>query len=53
MPNVSIAGQGTHNVVYVETQADTVYAVDADSGAQLWSASMLNGSTVANGTFLA
>ncbi len=52
VPNVSIPGQGTHNVVYVATQADTLYAIDADSGAQIWSASMLNGGAVANGTFL-
>src|ERR1700687_3402385 len=43
MPNVNIPGQGTHNVVYVVTQADSVYAIDADTGAQLWYASMLNG----------
>ncbi len=36
MPNVTIPGQGTHNVVYVVTQADSVYAIDADTGAQLW-----------------
>jgi len=42
MPNVNILGQGSHNVVYVVTMADSVYAIDADSGAQLWHASMLN-----------
>jgi hypothetical protein len=42
MPKVNIAGQGTHNVVYVVTMADSVYAIDADTGAQLWHASMLN-----------
>ena len=35
MPNVNIAG-GSHNVVYVVTQQDSVYAIDADTGAQLW-----------------
>jgi hypothetical protein len=30
VPNVSIPGQGTHNVIYVETQNDTLYALDAD-----------------------
>ena len=40
MPNVNIPGQGTHNVVYVVTMADSVYAIDADTGAQLWHASM-------------
>src|SRR5271157_744883 len=36
MPNVNIPNQGTHNVIYVVTQADSVYAIDADTGAQLW-----------------
>ncbi len=36
MPNVSIPGQGIHNIVYVVTQADSVYAFDADNGAQIW-----------------
>ena len=52
MPNVNIPGQGTHNVVYVVTQADSVYAIDADNGAQLWYASMLNGGTTASGVYL-
>src|SRR5208282_4932212 len=45
VPNVSIAG-GTHNVVYVATEGDSVYAFDADSNAggnaaPLWHASLL------------
>jgi hypothetical protein len=52
VPNVNIPGQGTHNVVYVATQADSVYAIEADSGAVLWSASMLNGGTTASGIYL-
>src|ERR1700688_2446914 len=52
VPNVNIPGQGTHNVVYVVTQADSVYAIDADTGTQLWYASMLNGGTTASGTYL-
>lgn len=31
-----IQGQGTHNVVYVATEADSLYAIDADDGAILW-----------------
>jgi hypothetical protein len=52
VPNVNISGQGIHNVVYVVTQADSVYAIDADNGARLWTSSMLNGGTVATGTYL-
>src|SRR5579862_1148162 len=38
VPQVAIPGQGTHNVVYVATMSDTLYAFDADvSGAPLWS----------------
>src|SRR5271154_5661195 len=33
MANVAIAGQGTHDVVFVATENDTVYAFDADSNA--------------------
>src|ERR1019366_9085546 len=36
VPNVAIAGQGTHNVVYVATMSDSLLAFDADSGVQLW-----------------
>ena len=45
VPNVSVPGQGTHNVIYVATQNDTVYAFDADhvgSGSPLWQASFTN-----------
>ncbi len=52
VPNVNIPGQGLHNVVYVVTQADSVYAIDADTGAQLWYASMLNGGLTASGSNL-
>ena len=33
----AISGQGTHDVVYVATENDTVYAIDAESGATLLS----------------
>jgi hypothetical protein len=37
VPHVAVAGQGTHNVLYVASMNDTLYAFDADSGAPLWS----------------
>jgi hypothetical protein len=38
VPNVAIPNHGTHNVVYVATMSDTLYAFDADvAGPPLWS----------------
>lgn len=46
LPNVTIPNKGVHNVVYVATMNDTVYAFDADhntgtSSAPLWKARVL------------
>lgn len=38
---VSIPSQGTHNVLIVATENDSLYALDADSGAQLWKTSLI------------
>jgi hypothetical protein len=42
--NVQIPGQGTHNVVYIATQHNSVYAFDADNSAigQLWHVSFID-----------
>jgi Bacterial Ig-like domain (group 2) len=40
--NVAIPGRGRHNVVYVATEGDTVYAFDADqAGPPLWKKTLL------------
>ncbi|MGH7973173.1 MAG: hypothetical protein ACREIC_31020, partial [Limisphaerales bacterium] len=45
MTNLTIPGQGVHNVVFVATEHDSLYALDADSnsgpsGGMLWQVSM-------------
>lgn len=44
VPNVAIQNQGTHNVLYIVTEADGVYAFDADgvSSTPLWYVSLIN-----------
>lgn len=44
VPNVTIPGVGTYNVVYVATENDSVYAFDADgvATAPLWQVSFIN-----------
>ncbi len=41
LSNLSIGG-GTHNVVYVATEHDSVYAVDADNGTTYWRKGFIN-----------
>jgi hypothetical protein len=40
LSQLSVAG-GVHNVVFVATEHDSVYAFDSDTGAQLWKVSLL------------
>ena len=41
VPNVAIPGLGTHNVLYVATMNDSIYAFDADAGgAPLWTVNL-------------
>jgi hypothetical protein len=44
VPNLDVPGQGRHNVLYVATEHDTVYAFDADrpGEAPLWKVSFLD-----------
>jgi len=44
LPHVRIPGNGTHNVVYVATEHDSVYAFDADTPAStpLWQVSFID-----------
>jgi hypothetical protein len=44
VPNVSIPGLGTHNVLYVATEGDSIFAFDADglSPTVLWSLNFTN-----------
>jgi hypothetical protein len=39
--SVLIPGNGVHNVVFIASEHDTLYAYDADYGALLWRSSML------------
>ena len=51
MQGVTIPGNGTHNVVYVATEHDSVYAFDGDVGGNpLWKVTLLTngGTTVPN-----
>ena len=54
--NLAIAGQGTHNVVFIATEHDSVYAFDADSdlgtnGGLLWQTNLGHAALSDNGEF--
>jgi hypothetical protein len=40
LSQLTIQGQGVHNVIYVATENNSVYAIDADNGAILWHRSL-------------
>src|SRR5438128_754898 len=39
--NMTVPGRGLHNILYVATEHDSVFAFDADTGAVLWQVSLL------------
>lgn len=39
--SVAIPGRGTHNLLIVATEHDSVYGLDADAGSTIWKVSML------------
>ena len=41
LSKLNIPGKGTHDVLYVATEHDSVYAFDADNGTTLWKVSLL------------
>jgi len=41
LSGLSIPGQGVHDVLFVATEHDTIYAMDAVTGTTLWSRSLL------------
>lgn len=44
--NVAVPSNGTHNLLIVVTENDTIYAFDADSGAIVWQKSVLQSGEV-------
>ena len=42
VPNVQNIAGGTHNVLYIATEHDSLFAIDADNGAVLWQKSFIN-----------
>ena len=40
-PNISIPGNGTHNVLFAASEHGTVYGFDADNGSTLWQVTTL------------
>jgi hypothetical protein len=46
--SVTVAGKGLHNLLVVATENDSVYAFDADTGAQIWTTSALQSGETAS-----
>ena len=41
LSSLNVAGNGMHNVLYVATEHDSLYAFDGDTGAVLWQVSLM------------
>lgn len=51
VPNLTIPSKGVHNVVFIATEHDSIYAYDADTGTLLWFRTFLaNGITTLSTT---
>jgi PQQ enzyme repeat len=48
LSSVTVGGQ-SHNIVYVVSEHDSVYAFDADTGAQIWKTSILGANELTSG----
>jgi hypothetical protein len=48
LSNLTVGGQ-PHNVVFTATEHDSVYAFDADTGTQIWKASLLGANETTSG----
>ena len=42
VPHVKVPGQGIHDLLLIATEGDSLYAFDAESGAQLWKKTYVN-----------
>jgi len=50
LPNLNIAGNGTHNVLFIGTEHGSMYGFDADTGTKIWQVSMLAAGEVPSDT---
>jgi hypothetical protein len=41
LSGVALPGSGTHNILFAATEHDSVYGIDADTGAVIWQVSLL------------
>ncbi len=48
VPKIAVPNHGTHNLLIVATENDSLYALDADTGAQLWKVELLTSGETAS-----